>query len=62
MLSFSNHEKIGSKFIRDRFKLVSNVKKTWNQWLGPLVPKLPDCEVLLDEVREKITVILDGKL
>lgn len=39
-------------------KMISHVKRTWNQWLGPLVSDLPKCELVLDELRNKLPVMI----
>lgn len=34
---------------------VTEIKRTWKEWLGPLVPGLPSCNQVLDELRKIIT-------
>jgi hypothetical protein len=34
--------------------MISNVKRTWNQWLGPLVTDLPECELVLSDLRARM--------
>lgn len=35
-------------------KMIAYVEKTWDHWLGPLVPQLPKCEIIVGELRPKI--------
>ena len=35
-------------------RMLTYVEKTWDQWLGPLVPDLPSFETVMDEVRPQI--------
>jgi predicted nucleotidyltransferase component of viral defense system len=37
--------------------LVDYVEKTWEQWLGPLVPELPPFEPVIDNLKQKLYVI-----
>lgn len=39
-------------------KMIQYVSKTWNQWLGPLVPHLPECHIVIEELKIKIHSIL----
>lgn len=39
-------------------KMIESVKDTWHQWLGLLVPSLPDCDLLLKELRMRIAALL----
>ena len=36
------------------------IEKTWNQWLGPLVPNLPSCATVINELRPRIDATLSG--
>jgi hypothetical protein len=38
--------------------VLTYVEKTWDQWLGPLVPKLPTFETVISELRPQIASIL----
>jgi predicted nucleotidyltransferase component of viral defense system len=38
--------------------LLATVEKTWEQWLGPLVPELPPYKVLIENLRERIAELL----
>jgi len=51
-VSFHNHHDFFDE------KMISNVQKSWNQWLGPLVPQLPACEKVLEELKPKIERLL----
>jgi len=35
-------------------RLLTYIADTWNQWLGPLVPDLPEFQLVIDDLREKI--------
>jgi predicted nucleotidyltransferase component of viral defense system len=39
--------------------VLSNVEKTWKQWLGPLVPELPSFQVVITDLKEQIATISD---
>ncbi len=39
--------------------MISYVKKTWDQWLGPLVPDLPTFDLVIGELRPQIESIVD---
>ncbi|PYR98379.1 MAG: hypothetical protein DMG16_20950 [Acidobacteria bacterium] len=41
-----------------REPMLGYVQKTWNQWLGPLVPDLPPAERVLSELRPQIAALL----
>jgi hypothetical protein len=41
-----------------REPMLSYVKKTWTQWLSPLVPNLPPAEQVIEELRPRITALL----
>lgn len=51
---------VSFKGVNDFFdpKMIAEVEKTWNQWLGPLVSELPDCGLVLNELKEKIAAIV----
>lgn len=34
--------------------MLSHIKRTWNQWLGQLVPELPSFETVIEELRPRI--------
>lgn len=34
------------------------VEKTWDQWLGPLVPGLPSFQIVIGELRPQIAVLI----
>ena len=38
--------------------MLSYVEKTWNQWLGPLVPDLPSFEMVMRELRPQVESLL----
>jgi len=38
--------------------MLAHIEKTWEQWLGPLVPKLPDLKIVIDELYPKITSLI----
>jgi len=38
--------------------MLAYVEKTWNQWLGPLVPSLPSFETVIGELRPQIATLL----
>lgn len=39
-------------------KVISYVERTWDQWLGPLVPELPSFTTVMDELRPQIEIII----
>jgi len=39
-------------------KMVQNARQTWEQWLSPLMPDLPECEMLLRELKQTISELL----
>jgi predicted nucleotidyltransferase component of viral defense system len=41
--------------------MLANVEKTWNQWLGPLVPSLPPYATVVAELRPKVAALIDAK-
>lgn len=38
--------------------MLTDVEKTWNQWLGPLVPELPSCKTVIEGLRAQIATLL----
>jgi len=38
--------------------MLSTVEKTWKQWLGPLVPKLPPYKTVIEELRPQVAALL----
>lgn len=38
--------------------MLANVEKTWKQWLGPLVPELPPCKTVIEDLRPRIAALL----
>lgn len=38
--------------------MLNYVKKTWDQWLGPLVPNLTDFETMIGELRPQIETLI----
>jgi predicted nucleotidyltransferase component of viral defense system len=38
--------------------MLAEVQKTWKQWLGPLVPKLPPCKVVIEGLRSQVVTLL----
>jgi predicted nucleotidyltransferase component of viral defense system len=43
-------------FFEDR--MLAYVEKTWDQWLGPLVPGLPSFETVISELRPQVASLL----
>jgi len=39
-------------------KMLNYVEKTWKQWLGPLIPDLPDFATVIDDLRPRITLLV----
>ena len=39
--------------------MLAQVEKTWEQWLGPLVPRLPAYRTVIDELRPQITALIE---
>jgi hypothetical protein len=39
-------------------RMINNVLNTWQKWLGPLVPRLPPCNQVLDELKVKVKSLL----
>lgn len=39
-------------------KMIQYVSKTWHQWLSPLVPDLPDSNIVIEELRARVYSIL----
>lgn len=40
--------------------MLATVEKTWNQWLGPLVPKLPSYQTVIEELRPRVQTLLNN--
>jgi len=40
--------------------MLAYVERTWEQWLGPLIPGLPPFETVIGEVRPQIVMLLSG--
>ena len=38
--------------------MLAYIEKTWEQWLGPLVPDLPDFATVIGELRPMITLLV----
>jgi predicted nucleotidyltransferase component of viral defense system len=38
--------------------MLNYVEKTWQQWLGPLIPDLPDFAIVIDDLRPKISLLV----
>lgn len=38
--------------------MLAGVEQTWTQWLGPLVPKLPPCTTVIEELRPQVVTLL----
>jgi predicted nucleotidyltransferase component of viral defense system len=38
--------------------MLNYVDKTWQQWLGPLIPDLPDFAIVIDDLRPKISLLV----
>lgn len=53
-------KKVGFENPDDFFKeqIISYVERSWDQWLGPLVPELPSYKTVMDELRPQIESIL----
>lgn len=43
-------------FFQDR--MITYVEKTWDQWLGPLVPGLPAFQTVISELRPQVAALL----
>jgi len=42
-------------------RMLVHVEKTWDQWLGPLVPDLPKVEIVIGALRKQLAALLaDG--
>jgi len=37
--------------------MLAYVEKTWNQWLGPLVPDLPPFKTVIEDLRPQIATL-----
>ena len=44
-------------FFRD--PMLGYVRQTWSGWLGPLVPELPEFDIVIDELRPWINILFD---
>jgi len=42
-------------------KMLSYVERTWDQWLGNLVPQLPTFETVTGQLRSQIDIMLQGR-
>ncbi len=42
-----------------RNPMLGYVRQTWNRWLGPLVTELPECDIVIDELRPWINILVD---
>ena len=51
-VDFQNEE----NFFREN--MLTLVEKTWEQWLGPLVPNLPSFQTVIGSLRPEIAKIL----
>lgn len=38
--------------------MLSHIEKTWEQWLGPLVPDLPDFSIVINDLRPRIALLV----
>jgi predicted nucleotidyltransferase component of viral defense system len=38
--------------------MLATVEKTWKNWLGPLVPNLPPCKTVIEELRQHVAALL----
>ncbi len=47
---------VADDFFKD--KMLSYVERTWDQWLGNLVPELPTFETVTSELRSQIADML----
>lgn len=54
------HRDVSFKSPADFFddKMIQLVSRTWNRWLSPLVPYLPNCYAVIEELRTKIYSVL----
>jgi predicted nucleotidyltransferase component of viral defense system len=43
-------------------KMMAYVEKTWQQWLGPLVPQLPSFDVVIRELRPQIEDLISSRV
>jgi len=41
--------------------MLAVVERTWKQWLGPLVPKLPPYSTVIEELRPQVTALLASR-
>ena len=51
---------VSFKEVDDFFQktMMAHVEKTWEQWLGPLVPNLPSFQTVLGELRPQVETLL----
>ena len=47
------------EFFQER--MLAYVEKTWDQWLGPLVPNLPSYKTVIEELRPQVATLLGSK-
>ena len=40
--------------------MLAYVAETWEQWLGPLVPELPSFDIVMNELRPRVTALVPG--
>jgi predicted nucleotidyltransferase component of viral defense system len=41
--------------------MIDYVEKTWEQWLGPLIPDLPDFDTVIGELRPQIASLVHAE-
>ena len=41
--------------------LLRHVQRTWEQWLGPLVPKLPPFHVVIPPLQAEVAALISSK-
>ncbi len=39
--------------------MLSHISRTWERWLGPLVPQLPTYEMVIEELRGKVELLFE---
>lgn len=39
--------------------MIDHISRTWQRWLGPLVPQLPACETVIEELRNKLELLFE---
>jgi len=42
--------------------LLSLVEKTWEQWLGPLLPELPAYKMVIEDLKHQVSLLLAGEV